>query len=237
MRPKLHSLRNRNLLIIQSQGNKTSNIMSNLFGLILLLASAGLFFGFTNPLYTGDSGSAEINKRSIKELRKDEAEYREALERTAEIERVRVGLVSKYNEIKSDDREKIAKLIPDHIDTVRLLIDLSNIAKGYNMTLTSISIGVGNGHEKSNGAKASALLSGGSEVGAVGAIGPDAKVYSTFGLSFSVSGSYENLVSFVRDLEQNLRLTDITALSLSAGDLSGSVYRLDLALTTYKLKN
>lgn len=172
--------------------------MSNLTATILFLTSLGLFFGYINPAYRGSTGSAELRKRSVTELREERARYREALEKTREIETARTGLLTKYNGITAEDREKLLKLLPDHVDSVRLIIDINNIAAQYSLTLRNIALSDLAGGEKPSGV-----------------VGPKESLYATVGLSFALRGSYENFRSFVRDSERSLRLMDISALSFA----------------------
>ena len=97
--------------------------------LILVVASVWLFIGYINPTYTGKTGSVEPSGKSIVELQVDEQNYTNALTKTKEIERFRTGLAAKFDALNPSDVEEVEKLLPDHIDTVRLILDINNIAE------------------------------------------------------------------------------------------------------------
>ncbi|MCR4310980.1 MAG: hypothetical protein NUV54_00190 [Candidatus Taylorbacteria bacterium] len=178
--------------------------MNNLLPVILLLSSIGLFFGYINPAYTGDTGSVDTAGKSIKELKLEDADYTDALTKTAEIERVRSGLSEKLNSISPSNLEKIEKFLPDHIDAVRLIIDINNLAQKYGMSLTNLVL------------TASGEVPTTKKVVTPGApIGPDTRPYSSIKLGYTVTGTYDNFVQFLKELEESLRVVDIMSLSFS----------------------
>src|SRR3989338_4165963 len=102
--------------------------MSNIMSIIFILAALLMTFGYTNPAYRGPSGSTEISKKSVNELIEEKTRYEEALQKTREIEEVRNGLLTKYNQVTDADRQSLSRMIPSNIDSVRLVVDVSNIA-------------------------------------------------------------------------------------------------------------
>ena len=190
--------------------------MSNFISIVLLIASLAVFWGYIHPTYGAFTGMQDLSTRSIKELVEERTRYSDALQKTQEIEDVRKGLLSRFNAIPLEDRERIEKLLPDHIDSVRLIIDVNNIASQYDMTLRNISLV----DSDSQAAESS-----------VG-IGPQDTLFKGVGLKFNVAGSYDNFRSFLRDLEQSLRLVDVRTVSFIAQDNS---YDYSVTLLTYKL--
>jgi len=193
--------------------------MSNTISIILIAASAGLFFGYVNPTYGGVTGNAERSMWSIQELAEERGRYADALEKTREIEQARVGLLEKYNRIPLEHRERIEKLLPDHIDSVRLIIDINTLASQYGMTLKNITL-----LDAQTGTTRSPTP----------AIGPREERAKSAGLKFAVSGSYDDFRSFLRDLEQNLRLVDVGVLAFSA-QTDSPQYEYGITLSTYRL--
>lgn len=192
--------------------------MSNIISTCLLIASVGVFFGYINPTYGAQTGKTELKEKSIRELRDESVQYSDALEKTREIEKVRTGLLEKYNGIPIEERERIEKLLPDHIDSVRLIIDVNNIASQYGMTLKNIGL---------TGSETTKPVEGTS-----GAIGPKTERIKSVELKFNVSGAYDDFRSFIKDLERSLRLVDVISVSFIANDTS-SAY--SVALSTYHL--
>ena len=185
--------------------------------IIFLIASGGLFFGYINPTYTKDTGSSKWEEKSVKELRFDEQEYKEALETKAQIERIQNDLLKKYNNL-SKQRDRMAKLLPEHIDTVRLIIDINTLAGDYGMALKNISL------EEKTDTKNSK-----------NSIGPNDKRYDSLDLSFSVTGSYDDFLNYLSNLEESLRIVDIISVSFTAG--VDSAYEYKVKLRTYKMKS
>ncbi len=209
--------------------------MSNLISIFLLVASAGIFFGYVRPTYGTPTLQQDIHKKSIVELIEDRDRYVEAINKTREIEQVRVGLLAKYNQIPLEDKERILKFLPDHVDSVRLIIDVNNIASEYGMTLKNIGL-TGSESEKKTGTGTGTVMGAGAGggVGTVGTIGPQtANHFKAVGLKFNVSGSYDNFRAFLKDLESSLRLVNVTAVTFKAGE---SATDYSVTLSTYYLQ-
>jgi len=189
--------------------------MKNLITLTLLVAAFALFFGYINPAYGKTTGSVLITEKSIVELKDHRAQYEEALSKAREIERARTGLLEKYNNILPEDQEKLLKLLPDHIDSVRLIIDINNIAAQYGMTLKNITLNEGEGVKSQS-------------------VGPTEELYRLVEFRFVVSGAYEDLRSFLKDTEQSLRLIDIESLAFAA--VTDTAYDYTVTIRTYRLE-
>lgn len=195
--------------------------MSNAISISLLAAAVAVFLGYLHPTYGAMTGEAELKKRSIQELREEQAHYTDALLKTREIEQARVGLLEKYNRIPLENRERIEKLLPDHIDSVRLIIDINTLASKYGMTLQNITL--------------LDAQAGASRQPKVSTIGPREERFKAVGLRFGVSGSYDDFRAFLKDLEQSLRLVDVGVLAFGARDLADPDYSYDVTLSTYRL--
>ena len=179
--------------------------MNNIISSIIILAAVGLSLSFTYPRYNRESSSFDIKEMSVKELQVEKIRYEAALAKTREIVEVRNGLLSKYNLISETDRQRLAKLIPDNIDSVRLIIDVNNVASDFGMTLRGINVSESLGDAPRKDATLAV---------------PDSRRYSSVALDFSVSGVYTNLVSFLGALEKSLRIVDVTSIDITDG--SGS---------------
>ena len=196
--------------------------MSNITPIILILATVGMFFGYINPTYTGVTGAATAEDKSIKELQIEEGDYKDALNKTAEIERVRTGLSDQYKKIDPNNQTKIEKLLPDHIDSVRLIIDINNIAAKYGMSLTNIILTAYGVLPPAPRASPPASASSPSSAPAVSTfVGPDDRQYDSIKLGFTVTGSYENFIQFLKEIEESLRVVDVTSIAFS-GTKTGS---------------
>lgn len=202
--------------------------------IIFILAALGISFGYTKPTYNSTTNSSDLTVKSIAELKMLQSEYQDALRKVAEIEEVRNGLLTKYNAISEDDRTKISKLMPDNIDSVRLVININNIASSYGMSLQDISFSDSPNMSQGMDNNTQAVIA-------------HSKLYSYITFNFSVSGTYDNLMSFLGNLEKSLEITDVVSLSILAvsekdGSSSvkpklaeGQIYKMNLSTRVYYL--
>jgi Tfp pilus assembly protein PilO len=188
-----------------------------IFPLILVIAAIGLFVVYTNPNY-----------QDIGTLRTQQSAYNQALNNSQELLKVRNTLTDKYNNLPSSDRDRLQKLMPDTVDNIRLIIDIQNIALGHGMNPKDIKYdartGTAVGVASQQAANSQQLAN-------------TQKDYGTFELEFSVTGPYQNFLSFIQDLEQSLRLVDIESVTFQSADLGGSTMKYLVRVRTYWLKN
>lgn len=226
-------------------------MLNTLAPVILVIASIWLFFGYTNPTYTGVTGSAVRSERSVAELKSEKQEYERALDTASQIEVVRENLLTKFNSLKPEDKDKILKLLPDHVDSVRLIIDINNIAAQYGMSLTKISIS-GPEESKPTASGANNTAPANPDQAAIGnkTVGPDTDLFGTIKLGFSVSGPYYSFLQFMDKLQNSLRVVDVNSVAFSSvpgsspatiSDLTGKAvtpdfYEYGVTIQTYYLR-
>ncbi|MFA6536159.1 MAG: type 4a pilus biogenesis protein PilO [Candidatus Paceibacterota bacterium] len=179
--------------------------MKFIFPTILILASIGAFLGYINPQY-----------QTVKALMGERAGYQEALTNSRALMAKRDELVSTYNTIPGSNISRLEELLPDHVDNVRLIMDLSSIASRYGLTLTNIK-----NIQSSEAAK--------------GEITTDSSGIGSATLNFSVSAPYSTFQAFLGDLEKSLRIVDVSSISFSASDGSPN-YDFNIGVKTYWLK-
>ncbi len=182
--------------------------MRNLTSIIFVIAALALFGLFINPRYAG-----------IRELRAEAQTFDNALERSKELIGIRDALLSKYNAFPSENIARLNTMLPNSIDTVRLIIDINTLATKYGMSLGSINIGVPDEAE-----------------GNTNALGPSGKEFGVLSLSFNVSTSYDRFRAFLADLEQSLRLIDVTSVDFTVPAQGTAATTYSVTVTTYWLK-
>lgn len=182
------------------------NIITPIF---LVLAAVGIFYGYTNPNYRGENAPTNIVR-----LTNERKQYAELLSNSNDLITERNKLVEKNNNLSTNDLERLKKLLPDHIDNVRLIIDIEGIASKYGLNIRNISINDSAGGE--------------------GALGPDNNPYGTLSLKFNIIAPYEKFKSFIKDLEESLRVIDIAGISFNSTD-TGS-YDYEVTIKTYWIK-
>lgn len=178
-----------------------------LFLPILFLAiSGGLFFIYIDPTYG-----------QVKDLLVQQGQIDQALSRSKELQDVRDSLLARYNTFPTAEIDRLQKLVPDHVDNVRLILDLDAMASKYGMRVRDVNIG-GNDGSKPDTAT----------------IGSDDSAYESVVLSFAVSGTYDTFRQYLADLEKSLRLVDVVGLQFRASD--NGIYNFTFHIKTYWLK-
>lgn len=158
----------------------------------------------------------------IKEVLKEEEKFDKALDKSKELKEIRDALLSRYNTFSTNDLDRLGKLLPDHVDNVRLVLDIDHIASTYGMRIKNVNISVVEDNDRQRGV-----------------IGPDDKLYESVGLSFSITSSYDILKQFIKDLEKSLRIVDVMSISLTSAEteeITNDLYNYDIGLKTYWLK-
>lgn len=181
-------------------------MFKSLFPIFLLAAAISIFYFFTDPTY-----------QEIKTLKLEGKSYADALDNSKKLQAVRDQLLAKYNAIPQTQIDRLERMVPNNVDNVRLVLEIDRIAAKYGMSIKNIKL------SKENTSKEKNL------------IGKDNKTYGTLSLEFSVDGPYQNFISFISDLEKNLRIVDIDSVSFSSAN-SSDVIQFGVKIKTYWLK-
>jgi Tfp pilus assembly protein PilO len=181
--------------------------MKSTIPIILILASFGLFFLFTNKQY-------EANKL----LKLDVARYDQALGKSNEVLKKRGELQEKYKNFSQSDLASLKKLLPDHIDNIQLILDINSIAQDpkRNMRISKIKISEDQVQEKN------------------APIGPSTSPFSSILVSFRTTATYDQFKDFMQELERSLRLVDVTNLTFKSDPKGLNEYAV--TIRTYWLK-
>jgi len=170
--------------------------------LLLIIAILGSIF-YTKPLY------ADIMK-----LRADRAQYNEALANAQLLDDRLTKLINDKNSFSSDDLARLRAMVPDNIDTVRLAIEINEIAKKYSSGIKSISL-TNTADMQSASKKTSKAIAN-----------------NAVTIGFSVGMSYDSFIDFTRDIESNLRIADVVGVSFTPDDTK-FIYTFNVTIKTY----
>lgn len=181
--------------------------MKALTPIIFIIASVAIFFGFIDSHYNG-----------IKVLQEKQTELKGLLAKADELKGTRDSLQAKFRNIPMKDKEQLAKLLPDNIDNIRLILYISQIAE------EEVGIKIRNFNIDTQEVKSESKSVANAE----------ARPYGIIRMDFSVSAPYETFLKFLNKLETSLRLVDITELSVSAGKNGINDYRV--RIQTYWLR-
>jgi hypothetical protein len=180
---------------------------------VYIALAVTLFFMVIKPEYD------EIKKINIRI-----AENNRLLQLASELRTNQDSLQKRNVAIGQDERRILERILPDAVDNVKLILDIQNLDK----TIVVKNIGIAGETENSNAAltgSRSKNLSGNDK-------------YGSIQLSFSFSTNYENVKSFIRKLEDSLRLVDITELKISSSNTTDAIrqYNVGVKLNTYWLR-
>ena len=181
-----------------------------------LAVALGVFFMYTQPTYD-----------HTRVLKQEIDRYNQALDKAAELQQLKQSLLARYNAFNPGDLLRLQKLLPDHVDNVRLILDLDSLAGRHGMALQSVVI-------SDPGSK----ISDGSSLAAIGAA---QQKYDSLTLKFSTRATYPLFVQFMEELESSLRIVDLVSLTLAPDSKSFNntgepAYRFDITIRTYWLK-
>ncbi len=181
--------------------------MSKITSSILIIISIGLYYTFTSPQYD-----------KVKELSLEAGEYRSVLDNISRVIETRDGLLGAYESIPEAELERLARVLPEDLDTVRFALDLDTLAGESGIAVKDIQV-------ESNAPKDATLI-----------VLPEyGNPYEKAPVSFSFISDYSNFRKFLVRLESNLRLMDIRSLSFRVGE--GGLYEHKITVDTYWLKS
>ncbi|MBM3256972.1 MAG: hypothetical protein FJY98_01430 [Candidatus Liptonbacteria bacterium] len=187
----------------------TKRLLSIVFSLLLIAGAFLLFFNFTQPAY------GEVQKL------KAEVKVREAFVSNQQqtVKKVQ-QLISSYNN-QAELRDLLSLTLPLKSDMTGGFAQLAGLVQGETLGGQSYQITAGEKAASSREAEvpiASNLL----------------RPLGTVKYQVSFSGSYDNLKSFLEKLESNVRIFDVTSLSVSPSQkASQDLYRVDTTLITH----
>lgn len=188
--------------------------MKKAIPIILVILAIGFFVFIIDPQY-----------KEVQLLIEEKEDNDVMLDLAQELQRKRDILHESFNAISAEDRQQLEKLIPDTVDNVRLILAINNVAEQYGVVIRNIRVF----REGAEGPDAPSNVV--SSVDATGDIG-------TITLSFSIDATYDIFISFMKDLEEALRIVDIVELDINQidSDDSGTFLRYSVTIDTYWLR-
>ncbi|OGG50416.1 hypothetical protein A2704_05770 [Candidatus Kaiserbacteria bacterium RIFCSPHIGHO2_01_FULL_54_36b] len=167
--------------------------MRLIIAIIGVMLAGGAFFWYTKPAYD----NAQVLRANI-------AQYDAALDKAAELQSLKQSLLSRFNTFNESDIQRLQKLLPDHVDNVRLILDLDNLAADYGIALQNVDVS----SSQKDTVKGQTAL---------GAIGASNQKYDSLTFTFSTTATYTEFVQFLTELESSLRIVDLVSLSIASG--------------------
>ena len=174
---------------------------SNIPPVIALLIAIGIFFAYINPTW---SGSIATTKAAI-------ASDNQALAAADEYSAQQNQLASARAAINAADLTRLNVFLPDSVDNVQLILDLTAIAARSGLILSNVGISA------DAASSASAGMSSASPINSVN-------------LTLSAAGTYSALQSFLREIERSQRLLDVQDLLVTSSNTGVYTYQMTIRL-------
>ncbi len=179
--------------------------MKILIPLLLVGAAIGIFFGYTDGHYR----EALAKKATADQIEK-------AKENARALNEQREKLTVMWKKISAADTSKLSKMLPDSVENVGLIIEINNVSKKNGMgDIKNPQI------NQATSAKGSVK-------------GVDSSKYGSLSMSFNITGTYDQFLAFIQDLETYVRLVDIIGLSFTS--TKDGRYTYNITIQTYWLK-
>lgn len=184
-----------------------------IFNAVLLAAAIAVVFVYIKPTY-------EEPTQGIVALQEKRAQLVEAKSNLDKLKTKQIELLAQKNQISQEELDKLGRLLPQDINPVLFIMELDTIARDQGMSLKNIKFA---DSKKETSTPTTA------------AVTAPQKLYETFTVSFDITGSYEGFTEFLKLVEQGLRVTDISSVTLVAND-KVNVYQYTVKAQTYWMK-
>lgn len=187
--------------------------MKSFISLLFIAISITVFFVMVKPKYT-----------ALQDLRTQVAAANANLDTAAKLAQSRDQLIATYQGISKADLDNLKTLLPDSVDNIRLIIQINSLATKNNLSLLR---NVDYQTEQITPTTQDPMIV--------------QRPYGEFVMSFQTTGQYKNFLAFISDLEQNLRLVDVTKVEFAPVEQgvqqsAGTSLSYKVTLQTYWLK-
>lgn len=186
--------------------------MKNIISIIVSIISIGIFVLIVQPEY-----------KEIKSMQAQERELEGVLSNARRLQSLRDSLLDKRNRISNADVGRLEKLIPESADNVKLILEFEQIAERYGLKIQAASATRESETATENTTRQNFDI--------------QTKDYGIISLDFTINGGYNEFISFLKDIEQNLRITDIRSLTVTPPQGLDSTFGYQINIDTYWLKD
>ncbi|MFA6459232.1 MAG: hypothetical protein WCV79_02440 [Candidatus Paceibacterota bacterium] len=194
----------------------------NVTAVILVILAIGVYLEFTSKFWLAAQEVRTVNET-----------YITAIDNAAKLIEKRDQILQEYNALSAIDQDRLNKILPTSVDNIRLIVDLNSVALRRGLTVKGIKA-------TAPDAKTAQSTQISQPVGAItSGVGAVSSPLSQFALdtvtvSFDTDATYQQFVQFLRDLEANLHILDVSKLKVVAHDNGINEYSVELK--TYWLR-
>ena len=206
--------------------------MRFLLPILFIAVAIAAFVGITNPVYL-----------DIQDLTAQAQSYDEALANSKRLQQKRDELTQTYNSFSRQSIEALEIMVPDSVDNIGLIQEIQRMALRLGIVVKNVNFDPSqvDREDEEDGEDVAAEEDVSQAAPRRGAVAVDENgLYDTFLLEFTIEGSYTDFVNFLRELEKNLRIVDISNINFTATstDSNGNfsdVYDYTFTTKTYRL--
>lgn len=149
----------------------------------------------------------------IKLLRIEEAEHIQAQAEAEELTKTYDRLATEYNNLSQEDIDRLNTFLPDVFDATRFAMDVDNLAARYGIEIRGVEA---------------------TQTTAPTTVENTSKAFETHTIGLKFKAPYQNFVQFMKDIEKNLNIMDVTRVAFVSTDTG--IYEFVISLQTYSLK-
>lgn len=202
--------------------------MKLITSILFIIISVVIFFVFIDPFYG-----------EVRQLNADVSTYNTALNNSTELQKTRDSLIETYKNVTTDNKDRLTHFLPNTIGNIELILEIEKIANLHGMPVGNIKF------DTKNLTTSTPNTTSGTNNVVVAATDPaDNLPYGIFPMEFVIEGKYDTFVTFLKDLELNLRLVDVKSVSFvvpapstSQGNTTDpNIYTYTLKVNAYWLK-
>lgn len=195
----------------------------NIIATILIVLAAGIYFTVTRSMLDEAKAVQVVNEQ-----------YTTAMNSADQLIKVRDQVLKDYNNLSTEDRDRLNKMLPNTVDNIRLVIDLNNVAQQHGFTLKNIRATAAQS-AKSSGSASNLTPTQQINMNNNSNTNIAAPVLDTVSVSFSLSAPYLQFINFMQSLEADLRIMDLTHMTMTANDTG--TYDYSVEFRTYWLRS
>ena len=177
---------------------------------LVLIFSAGIFFMYVNPTWSGSIASAKASIANDNQVLVTANQY------TAQ----QNELASAKNAIDPADLARLSTFLPDSVDNVGLILDMNALAARSGLSLSNIDIAT------------DATVSSGSANTATTGTAPTTSInpVNSVDLSLSAVGTYTAFQSFLQGVEKSARILDVRDIVIAGSSTGVYTYKMTVRL-------
>ena len=158
--------------------------MRPLISIGVIAVCIGAYFVYIKPM------TVDIKVHSLKK-----EEYSNVLNRVKEITEKRDSILADYESIPQTDIDRLNKIIPEKLNSVLLLNDLSVLGAKYGISIKDFKVTDNNSNSDS-------------------IVSSSGSIYKTSSVTIGMKGEYIQMLNFLWNVESGLSLIDVVNLSV-----------------------